>query len=260
MLGFNGGLLGVQRTATTSAAVGVWCSNEHSISVRAGNWPGLAVNPIPALSPILWYDFADEATVTTSGTEVTQVNSKGTRAWSITKSATGPQYATGINGRKCLDWGSANHSNYLRNTDTTSTSVAEIYAVIDASFGSTFPDYNGLVSATSGAGWSVGGTATTTGLYTASGFDQAFTNNSASNVVTAVLPTINTASLLRVRNSSGSALTTTSGIQVGNDRNNQPRGWYGLVGEIVMFSAVLGTTDRGSVQSWLATKWNLTLS
>ena len=134
MLGFNGGLMGAQRTPTAGAASGLWFQNEQSVARRAAIWPSDG-DPTPGLSPVLWYDFADEATVTTSGTQITAVTSKGSRAWTLLKSATGPQYVTGINSKKCLDWGSSNHSNYLRNTDTTTTAIAEIYVVMDGAFG-----------------------------------------------------------------------------------------------------------------------------
>jgi len=39
MLGFNGGLMGVRRTPTTSAASGLWFQNEQSVARRAAIWP-----------------------------------------------------------------------------------------------------------------------------------------------------------------------------------------------------------------------------
>jgi hypothetical protein len=39
MLGFNGGLMGVQRTPTTGTASGLWFQNEQSVAKRAGIWP-----------------------------------------------------------------------------------------------------------------------------------------------------------------------------------------------------------------------------
>jgi hypothetical protein len=39
MLGFNGGLMGVRRTPTTSSASGLWFQNEQSVAQRAGIWP-----------------------------------------------------------------------------------------------------------------------------------------------------------------------------------------------------------------------------
>jgi hypothetical protein len=39
MIGFNGGLMGVRRTPTTSAATGLWFQNEQSVAKRAAIWP-----------------------------------------------------------------------------------------------------------------------------------------------------------------------------------------------------------------------------
>lgn len=44
MLGFNGGLIGVQRTPTGAAAKGVWFQNEQSVAQRAGIWPFAAAS------------------------------------------------------------------------------------------------------------------------------------------------------------------------------------------------------------------------
>jgi hypothetical protein len=39
MIGFNGGLMGVQRTPTPGAASGLWSQNEQSVAKRAAIWP-----------------------------------------------------------------------------------------------------------------------------------------------------------------------------------------------------------------------------
>ena len=39
MLGFNGGLMGVQRTPTQGIASGLWFQNEQSVAKRANVWP-----------------------------------------------------------------------------------------------------------------------------------------------------------------------------------------------------------------------------
>jgi hypothetical protein len=260
MLGFNGGLMGARRTPTTSGATGLWFQNEQSVAKRAAIWPTtLPSNPIPALSPILWYDFADEATVTTSGTQITQITDKGSRNWTLTKSSTGPEYVTGINSKKCVDWGSSSHGNYLRNTSTTSTDVAEMYIVLDAAFDSTFPDYNGLVSGSSGS-IALAGNSGGAGFWGGSAWDDAFVNGSATDTFASVLPSINSASLLRIKKADNTAAALANGFQIGQDRDNGPgRGWFGLIGEVVCFSSVLGSTDRGSVQDFLAAKWSITL-
>jgi hypothetical protein len=259
MLGFNGGLMGARRTPTTSVATGLWFQNEQSVAKRAAIWPTtLPSNPIPALSPILWYDFADEATVTTSGTELTQITDKGSRNWTLTKTTTGPQYVTGINSKKCADWGSSTHSNRLRNTSSTSTDVAEMYIVLDAAFDSTFPDYNGLAGGTADP-VNLTGSPSAAAFAGFSSWSRAFVNGSTTNTFNSVLPAINSASLLRIKKADDTAVELTTGFQIGMDRNNADRGWFGLIGEVVCFSSVLGSTDRDAVQSFLAAKWSITL-
>jgi len=66
--------------------------------------------------------------------------------------------------------------------------------------------------------------------------------------------------LLRIKNSDNTAATFVNGFQIGMDRNNANRGWFGLIGEVVCFSSVLSDTNRGLVQAWLGTKWGITLS
>lgn len=262
MIGSNGGLLGSRRVPSTSSARGVWTANEQSLAKRAGIWPGTP--GIETFSPVIWYDFADEATVSLSGTEVTGVSDKGSRGWGLSKGTTGPQYVAGINGKQCIDWGTAGHQNYLRNTSTTTTSLAEVYIVLDANFGSTFPNNNGLITAT-GSGWLLGGdNSGGTGFWDYANlpswlFDSAYINGSATNSYDVVLPAINSPTLIRVTRTAG-PLTATDGICVGNDRSGfSTRGWGGLIGEIVVFSSVLSTGDRTSVQNILAAKWGITL-
>ena len=222
-----------------------------------------ATNPIPALSPVLWYDFADEATVAVASSQITQITDKGSRGWTLTKSATGPAYVTGINGRKCADWGTDGHSNYLANTNTTSTSIAEVFIVLDANFGSTFPTLNGLISATA-SGWILVGNNGGAGFWPYSNlpswlFDSAFINGSTSNVYdSAILPDINSPVILRMTRTAG-PLTANDGFVIGNDRTFYSRGWGGLIGEVVVFSSVLSSTDRAAVQGWLAGKWGISL-
>lgn len=260
MIGLNGGLMGVRRVPTAESAPGLWVSNEQVLARRAGIWPQFIPDPTAGLSPILWYDFADETTVTTSGTVLTQITDKGSRNWTLTKSTTGPQYVTGINSKKCVDWGSSTHSNYIRNTDATSTDVAEMYIVLDAAFGSTFPDYNGLVSGTSGAASTLAGNPSSAGLWGGSAWGNAFVNGSVSNTFNSVLPAINSPSLLRIKKSDDTAVTLGAGFQIGLERNNADRGWFGLIGEVVCFSSVLGSTDRNALQAWLGAKWGITLA
>lgn len=266
MLRTNGGLIGVRRTPTIVAASGVWSLVEQPLYQRLQQWP--SNNPIFALSPVLWYDFSDDSTVTLSGSTITSISDKGSRGWTLTSSATGPTYSStagGINNLRCCDWGNPGHSNYMRNTSATATDIAEIYVVLDANFGSTFPTYNGLLTeAVSNPGWYATGNSGTSGFDNVNGsplLDQVYVNNSGTAVyASGILPTINSPSLLRLKKSTSAAYSSTKGFQIGADRYLTARGWGGLIGEIVAFSTVLSTQNRTTVQNFLANKWGLTLA
>lgn len=260
---------GISMNAATPFVASGAAMTVTSISIAtAGVAPSVTAkaNPIPALSPILWYDFSDQTTVTVVSSEITQITDKGSRGWALSKSTTGPGYAIGINGLYCVDWGNAGHKNYLRNTSSTSTSIGEIYVVLDGNFGSTFGDYYGLITDATGSNY------VATALGGSSGFDnfnatpslnQCFVNNAGTSTYSSgILPAINTPALLRFKKSDNSAYTATTGFQIGQDRtlSNLSRGWGGYIGEVIVFSAPLSSTDRSSVQSWLAAKWGLTLS
>ena len=69
MLGFNGGLLGVQRTPTTSAATGLWFQNEQSVAKRAAIWPTSSDDYWADVSLLLHMDGSNgSATFTDSST------------------------------------------------------------------------------------------------------------------------------------------------------------------------------------------------
>lgn len=260
MLGFNGGLLGSKRTPSPLAASGLWFQNEQLIARQAQSWP--TTGPGGAPLPALWYDFADQSTVTVSSSQITQIISKGSRAWTLTKSATGPAYVDGINGLKCLDWGNVQHSNWLRNTDTTSTAIGEVFVVVDASFGGSFTSYAGLMTGTGGSAWYfLGYPSSDNFTQEGTGFDRVFINGGATDRFGTAFdsPSIDSPSILRVANSGSATFNATDGFQIGNDRGNGGRGWFGLVGEYIVYSSVLSTDNRNIVMDYLAAKWGITL-
>ena len=262
-LGTNGGLIGPRRVATTGNASGSWALDEQCDAVRQAIWPQVLTDPTPGLSPVLWYDFADETKVTVSGSDITSVTDKGSRGWTLTSPTNKPTYVTGINGKKCLNWGaSPSHSAFMYNSDTTSTTIGEVYVVVDASFGGTMGNYAGLFTSYADAWYVLGFASALTASGT--GFDQLFINNGASNRFSGDLfasPSIDNPAIMRINNSSNGTFNTTAGFEIGNDRGNSNlnRGWCGLIGEYIVFSSVLNSTDRDSLQTWLASKWGITL-
>ena len=67
MLGFNGGLMGVRRTPTGSAASGLWFQNEQSVAKRAEIWPIVqTMDPdFASVSLLLHMDGANNSTTFT---------------------------------------------------------------------------------------------------------------------------------------------------------------------------------------------------
>jgi hypothetical protein len=62
MLGFNGGLMGVQRTPTGGAATGLWFQNEQSVAKRAGIWPSTGDDYWANVSLLLHMDGSNGST------------------------------------------------------------------------------------------------------------------------------------------------------------------------------------------------------
>lgn len=214
------------------------------------------------VSPTFWFYFPDETTVAIQDSQVVEVANKGTPGWSLTKSATGFSYVTGINGKKCLDLGAPGHSNFLRNTSPMPIQIAEIWIVLDANFTGAFSNYNGLITATADSyldDWFVDGNYNSSRFYF-KGFDSMYINGQQLNPSSDdVLPAINSPALLRIKRLDNSSLTSNLGIQIGNDRNNASRGWGGLIGEIRIFPQSLANVDALALQSEIAADWNLTL-
>ena len=260
MIGLNSGLLGVRRTPSNVGASGIWVPNEQSLAKRVAIWP--VSGGIAGLNPALWYDFADESTVTISSGQITQIADKGTLGRTLTASATGPTYATTINGLKVSDWGTVSHSNYLRNTDSTGFTIEEIYCVADSSETSSITNSGLLGSYTDVSktiimnGSSAGFEGPLGGSYY---IDRVYLNGGTTNRYSNVFPEIASPCILRMLDTRGAITGTTGGFQIGKDRTNGGRGWRGLIAEVVCFSSVLSTNDRSTVQTALATKWGITL-
>lgn len=250
MLGFNGGLIGSRRQTSVVAAPGVWFPSEQCLANAEGKWPPFLVS---AFSPVLWYDFSDEASVTVESSQITTIVDKGSASRDLVKSSTGPAYSIGINGLKCVDWGSSPHPNYLRNTSATSFTLAELYIVQDSAFGGSAPNFNGLVGNANNETvrfYGFGDNATVTG------YSAAFlgTSTTAANPSIASL---DSPSLVRLRLAAPTSMT--AGFLLGNETINFAlnRGWYGFIGEVVGFSSYLDDATRSGLNNYLSSKWGL---
>lgn len=211
------------------------------------------VNPIPALAPVLWYDFNDQSTVTVSSGTITEIADKGSASRNLTASPIAPAYGAGINGLHCVNFGNATNSNYLRNTSATSFTIAEVYIVQETTLASGV-NYNGLVGAANSEAYRAYMEGSNLQI---DGFNSRFLNgsNASGNISLAQLqdPCL-------VRLAFTSATSVTSGFQVGNETvNHASRGWMGLIGEVIVFSSALDSTDRATVENYLSEKWGITL-
>jgi hypothetical protein len=257
----QGSYVGKTPTWGLTNNTGVWSLESVLAQSVQNTWPGS--NPVASLSPVLWFDFADSSVVTLSGQEITQIKDKGSKSWNLAKSTTGPSQGTWTNGLKCCEFGSSSHSNYLRYSTTgVAVTIGEIYAVVDASYGSTFPTFNllmGGIEVVSGNTFYINGWQGRTGLLDNNQFNQAYVNNSSTNAFNngPTLPTINNRALLRVTRADQGSVSPTDGFQISKGGG---QGWYGQIGEIILFSSQLSTSNRTKLQSYLATKWALTLS
>jgi hypothetical protein len=93
MLGFNGGLMGVQRTPTQGVASGLWFQNEQSVAKRAAIWPVAGGDPEWAnVSLLLRMDGSNGATTFTDLSNNAHTITVGGNAQ---VSTTGPKFGTG---------------------------------------------------------------------------------------------------------------------------------------------------------------------
>ncbi len=93
MLGFNGGLMGVRRTPTTSEATGLWFQNEQSIAKRAAIWPVAGGDPYwTSVSLLLHMDGSNGSTTfTDSSNNILTVTAYG----NAQVTTTDPKFGTG---------------------------------------------------------------------------------------------------------------------------------------------------------------------
>ena len=90
MIGFNGGLLGSQRTTTTSAGIGVWTANEQVLLRRVNTWPRTDDPYLANVSLLLHMNGSNNSTVfADSGPGAATVTTIGDAKISTTQSKFG---------------------------------------------------------------------------------------------------------------------------------------------------------------------------
>jgi hypothetical protein len=236
-----------------------------------------------------WYDASDTATITVSGTAVTQWNDKSGNAYNVTQATSGlrPQSGTRTqNGLNAIDFdggddilNAATASNWTFLSDTSGATVfvtAYADAAADArwlwstyggSFGFVGSYQNVLASDLMSIGTGVGN-----GALAAMYVD-----------TSTPVATDNTAFTMTTQFDLGNATANQRGYiwkNGGSQTNNNPAtdtasasapqtplaigniptyslAWDGLICEIVMYNSILNATDRAKVESYLATKWGI---
>ena len=220
-----------------------------------------------SLSPSAWWDSSDTSTVTLSGSNVTQLNDKSGNSFTLTQASSSnrPTYTTNaINGLGALTWPDTNNAFFLNYNSTKALTAAEIYVVLKYPH-AYFDNYNGIFNNNTSPGnaWLTCGQQYTVGMYSnsSSGFNTLYVNNDNSNNRFASAANYFQYPCI-ARFVVTSASVSSSNFNLGMDRNYTfyNRGWRGYIGELLVFSTALASTDRQSLMSYLSTKWGITIN
>jgi hypothetical protein len=243
----------------------------------------------PVAGYTLWLDAADTATISLSGSAVTQWTDKSASAYTFTQATGANQPVSGTTTQN-----SKNVMVFNTNDSLAATSAASVWKFL--SDGSTYTVMMACkttdavaqqiaLSTYSGSGASIGvsiGTETTNNinhgvLRNVSG-SPAVQNNSANNVLTtsftyiSVLGDPNNATAANrsdIRAKQGSAIKNNSvtfspstsnpyqSLRVGDYIQGGAVGWIGQIGEILIYTSILSASDLLLNQQYLANKWGV---
>lgn len=284
MIGFNGGLIGVQRTTSVLSSVpGVWTLPEQVVARSAGRWTG---NWTPAnIATALWLDAADSSSITESGGAVSQWNDKSGNGRNATQSTNGnqPTYnATQENGKgavifngssRQLTFPESNASGYPLKFGTASF---ELYCVINPS------SLTAAISVFFGArkfdiGWMVGFNNNSPAFRMYNSAERwspspmsGVTATTGRQIFSATAPRLSTgeyrkngALLQSTTSAVGSdTMNNDAFVRVGaySDSSGNPTGFFtGNICELILIGGTLITgSDREKMEGYLAHKWGLT--
>ena len=218
------------------------------------------------LSPNLWLDATDAATITEVSGDVSQWDDKSGTGNNVTQtlSTDRPTNGGSINGNNAIDWGSAtNRKRLALNRGANTDNWQDVYIVgkWDAA-DTTFPRYNGLFSAfnSSGTASGIGLTGHAGNAYFFSGlkwYDNLYLNSLSISTNQDVLGVSNTVANAFYLSFSANSAIGVNGIVVGGERNNNSNGWQGVIGEVICYPTKLNATDRTKVNDYLKNKWGL---
>ena len=199
---------------------------------------------------------------------VSQARDKSGAEWHVSQPDTAlrPTLAIGaVNGRNAIQWpstpgdgfGGGGNAKRLFTSRSDTFTVSEIYAVVV--FISAFQGGDpGIFSPNSNLPgeypW-----LTRTGLtaFRNEAFDQVYLNGGSTNRITDVYPELSSTCLVRAKRSDGGAISTTSGLAIGMDRDYGylGRGWRGYICELIAFPSPLSSGDSAALTETLRGKW-----
>jgi hypothetical protein len=202
----------------------------------------------------LWLDGADPAGTgvrPANGTNLTTWKDKSIYNFPIT-SAGSSYNTTAVNGLPGINI-STNPFGY--NPGSAQNNWQEVFAVGLWTGGSTFNTFNGFITSCGENDGGAGGGIIfigdgTTNWYNINAYQTPFLNGIQTNTA---LPTIQ--SPFYIRTHSTSAVNVT-GLQLGVDRGNV-RNWVGFISEVIMYNTALTTTQRQTIENYLAKKWGI---
>lgn len=229
-------------------------------------WPLWSPSEIPT---IFWYDASDAATITASGTQVTQVLDKSGNNRTLTRDGANPGPLTGtktLNGRNVFEWAGNNcldNNSFTYNQSATPLNIAIIAQYYTASAAGSFL-LAGTNSTTTGQRMSIrqnavssvfeilGGTAPSTQNILTSSFA------ASRNQTYLFLPRFNAAtSVWRIngtQTNTGTVGTNSfTNIQFGHNES-ESLDMTGFIAEVVAFSS---NSNAEIVEGYLAWKWGM---
>jgi len=210
------------------------------------------------ITTTFWLDANDGSTLALSGTDVTSWTDKsGNNIVFTTSGGTVTYSATSMNGMPGLSWPGTTNSSKMK--AGTSFSLIEYICMVtyDDGVQATWRgSYQGLITGPANINNDVITIGETSGfnvLYNGSLFGDGYKNGgSDTNYLTNVVLPLN-ASILDLYDTS--IISTT--FQLGMDRTNSSRGWFGTMAEFIGTDTRWDTTTRQKLEGYLAWKWGV---
>ena len=201
-----------------------------------------------------WWDFSDSTRITLDGSSLVSTLADKIGSNNLTQTTASNRPALGnINGITCGDWGTSSSSKSLLSS---LTGYAEVAVVCVYDYGSTFLDFNAILSNNSSGvmGFPSGAKQSWLTLPQGGLASDISVNGGASTDATrpAALPTIQSPCVVQSWGFSAS-----SALRIGMDRTYAGRAWLGRIGEVVVFSSTLTASQRDWVRQGLRRKWRI---